>query len=57
MIASAEVVFVSDRRRTELDILPPNKVVLPNSSAYLKRRERNWTFRTIIKLCGPIQEL
>lgn len=41
MIGSAEVVFVSDKRRTELDILHPNKAVLPNTRNYLKRRQRH----------------
>ena len=41
MIGSAEVVFVSDKRRTELDILDPNKAVLPNARNYLKRRQRH----------------
>ena len=41
MIASAEVVFVGDKRQTELDILHPNKAVLPNARNYLKRRQRH----------------
>lgn len=42
MIASAEVVFVGDKRQTELDILHPNKAVLPNARNYLKRRQRHF---------------